>query len=144
MLLILLQFFLCRMFLLGHGRLLGLYVVYVYWLFLFFPFFSLVAFLLLLFVSFIIFVVCLPFFCCCDFYFFAFCEHGHANLWFNILFSYLFFRLFFLGCSIGVVGKGNGGMYGEFTHLYIRKFKVLWNFNLTHLLCVTITWCVFV
>ena len=95
MLLILLQFFLCRMFLLGHGRLLGLYVVYVYWLFLFFPFFSLVAFLLLLFVSFIIFVVCLPFFCCCDFYFFAFCEHGHANLWFNILFSYLFFRLFF-------------------------------------------------
>ena len=58
----------------------------------FFIFVSLVVFLLLFFVSFIIVVV---FFCFCDCYFFAFCEHGHANLWFNILFSYLFFRLIF-------------------------------------------------
>ena len=37
--------------------------------------------------------------------FFAFCEHGHANLWFNILFSYLFFRLFFFGVFHRCSGK---------------------------------------
>ena len=144
MLLILLQFLVCRMFLVGHGRFLGLYVVYVYWLFLFF-------FFLLVWLFFTI-VICIFYCCCCCFSFFCFCDcyflHfvSMAMLIYGLIFCFptCFFVYFFLGCSIGVVGKGNGGMYGEFTHLYIRKFKVLWNFNLTHLLCVTITWCVFV
>ena len=93
---------------------------------LFFLFVSLVVFLLLLFVSFIIVVDFCPFFVAAIvIHFFAFCEHGLANLWFNILFSYLFFRLFFFWVFHRCSGKRRWSyVWGELTHLFLHNFKV--------------------
>jgi len=94
--------------------------------------------------------------------FFAFCEHGHASLWFGILFSFfpflfllLLFIVFFLGTmgkenkeipnapysgfrddadSTGVVGKTKEVCMGEFICLLQHNFMVPCIFNLTPLL----------
>jgi len=49
-----------------------------------------------------------------------------AMLIYGLIFCFrtCFFVYFSFGCSAGVVGKGDGGMYGEFAHLFLHNFKV--------------------
>jgi len=101
--------------------------VFVICLYLFF-FSSICCFLLLLFVSFVIVVFLLVLYI-----FFSVCEHGHANLYFNILFFLFYFLSIFpifvnsfyfwiqlvgklrqgltIAHSTSIAGKDEGGMY---------------------------------
>jgi hypothetical protein len=104
-------------------------------------------------------------------YFFAFCEHDHANFWFGILFSVLPCLLFFLllfivflgfngsvnkaspngpycgfradADSIGAMGKVREVCMRKFTCLLLHNFMVPCSFNLIHLLHHIVS-CVFV